>query len=232
MQIILSAQPSKLVILQRSIFFSGFSTEDLESLANSSIVKHFERGEIIFWEHEPCSGFHIVIRGCVKLFKIAPNGRELILRALSDGESFNEVPIFDEGTNPVSSAALEESELLIIQSNDLRKMIKNKPELAGLIVVKLAHILRNMVGLVEEFAFFQVTNRLARLLFNLNETDLVGNQENRLTQDDLAARLGTVREVVARSLRELEQAGVIQVHRGEIKILERAKLREWGKIHL
>ncbi len=81
--------------------------------------------------------------------------------------------------------------------------------------------------MVEELSFFQVTNRLARLISLLPPDQLVGSTNQRITQDQLAARLGTVREVVARSLRELERSGAIRVHRREILILDPDILQEW-----
>ncbi len=83
------------------------------------------------------------------------------------------------------------------------------------IVLNLTQNLRMLVGLVEELSFFQVTNRLARLISQLPQDQLVGSTSQRITQDQLAARLGDGREVVARSLRELERSGAIRVHRRE-----------------
>ena len=82
-------------------------------------------------------------------------------------------------------------------------------------------------GTVEELSFYQVTKRLARLINKLPAEQLQGSKDDRLTQDDLAARLGTVREVVARSLKELERSGAIDVNRGQIKIVNDDRLVEW-----
>ena len=72
-----------------------------------------------------------------------------------------------------------------------------------------------------------MTTRLARLISQLPQEQLQGAREQRLTQDELAARLGTVREVVARSLREIERSGAIQVNRGQIKVNDQNRLLEW-----
>jgi CRP/FNR family transcriptional regulator len=95
------------------------------------------------------------------------------------------------------------------------------------IVVSLTKNLRMFVGLVEELSFYQVTNRLARLISQLPPDQLAGSSTQRITQDQLAARLGTVREVVARSLRELERSGAIRVSRREIQVLDPGILQEW-----
>ena len=97
------------------------------------------------------------------------------------------------------------------------------------IITILTQNLRMLVVMVEELSFFQVTNRLARLINQLPEEQLVGGSTQRITQDQMAARLGTVREVVARSLRELERSGAIQVKRRQIQIVDQEILSEWGE---
>ena len=87
--------------------------------------------------------------------------------------------------------------------------------------------LRMLLGTVEELNFYQVTNRLARLINQLPAEQLEGSKKGRLTQDALAARLGTVREVVARSLRELERSGAIQVKRGHTQVIDNDRPFEW-----
>lgn len=82
-------------------------------------------------------------------------------------------------------------------------------------------------GTVEELSFYQVTNRLARLIKQLPVEQLEGRKEACLSQDALAARLGTVREVVARSLHELERSGAIQLNRGHIQVIDHERLLEW-----
>ena len=87
-----------------------------------------------------------------------------------------------------------------------------------------------LVGKVEELSFYQVTNRLARLIDNLPKEQLVGPASIRLTRDELAARLGTVREVVARSLKVLERSGAISVSRRKIEIIDQERLDAWTRI--
>ena len=96
--------------------------------------------------------------------------------------------------------------------------------MAGAVIQKLTENLRTLVEIVEELSFYQVTNRLARLIGRMTPEQL----NERITQDQLAARLGTVREVAARSLRELERSGAIRVARRKIQVLDAAILNEWA----
>jgi CRP/FNR family cyclic AMP-dependent transcriptional regulator len=190
------------------------------------VLVQYDPGEVIFWQSEECQGLYILEIGKVKLYKLSSMGRELIIRILEPGASFNEVPVFDHGGNEVNVATMEESEIWLIDKTILQQMTHQSTELAQAVITNLTRNLRTLVGLVEEVSFYQVTNRLARLLVQLPEEQLSGAQAQRLTQDIMAARLGTVREVVARSLRDLDRCGAIRVRRGKIYILDMALLNE------
>lgn len=153
----------------------------------------------------------------------------MVMKTFDDGDSFNEVPIFDSGTNPVNAAAINECDIWVVGCEIIRKTIDDYPEMARSIILNLSANLRMLVGLVEELSFLQVTNRLARLISQMPDDQLNGKSTQRLTQDEMAARLGTVREVVARSLKELERSGAIQAARGKIKIIDEDILKEWAQ---
>jgi CRP/FNR family cyclic AMP-dependent transcriptional regulator len=114
-----------------------------------------------------------------------------------------------------------------VEADAIQNAMSQHPEMCLAIVLNLTKNLRMLVGMLEELSFYQVTNRLARLISQLPQEQLSGSSSQRITQDQLAARLGTVREVVARSLRELERSGAIQVRRREIQIIDPGILQEW-----
>jgi CRP/FNR family transcriptional regulator, cyclic AMP receptor protein len=200
--------------------------EILQKLADGMALVQYNPGEVICWQAEECRGLYILEKGKVKLYKLSSTGRELIIRILESGASFNEVPIFDRGGNEVNVAAMEESEVWLIEKTILQQMTRQSSELAQAVIANLTSNLRTLVRLVEEVSFYQVTNRLARLLIQLPEEQLCGSKAQRLTQDTMAARLGTVREVLARSLRDLDRSGAIRVRRGKIYIVNAALLDE------
>jgi CRP/FNR family cyclic AMP-dependent transcriptional regulator len=210
-------------------YFDGVDEEILSQLAQDVYLYRYEPDEIVFWEGGPCAGLHIVHNGSVKLFKVSPNGRRLVIKIFGLGESFNEVPVFDGGENPINVAAIPQSDIWVVACESIRRAIDEHPEMAQSIILNLSANLRMLVGLVEELSFYQVTNRLARLISGLPEEQLHGNSHQRLTQDEMAARLGSVREVVARSLRELERSGAINAKRGKIRIVDRALLTDWAQ---
>jgi CRP/FNR family transcriptional regulator len=208
-------------------YFATLSDEILEEIASGVSLVRYQRGEVILWQDEPCSGLYILKQGSVKLFKLSPQGRELILRVFEEGTTFNEVPVFDGGLNPIHVAALEDCEIWVVAPSVIREAMFKHPELSKALVLNLCQNLRQLVGMIEELSFYQVTHRLARLIAQIPREQLSGTNANRLTQDQLAARLGTVREVVARSLRELERSGAIRVSHRQIRIIDEAILQQW-----
>lgn len=229
MKIIPVALPEKVAALKANSYFSSLSPDLLERLARETDLRLYERGEVICWQGEPCSGLFVIRRGSVKLFKVSARGRELIIRMFEEGATFNEVPVMDHGSNPINVAALEESELWLVKAAAIRQMLAESPAMAQAVILNLSANLRNLVGIVEELSFYQVTNRLARLLSNPRLSGLEDQSIYTMTQEKLAARLGTVREVVARSLRELERSGAIRVQRRRIEVVDRAVLEMWAQ---
>lgn len=217
----------KMTALRKNTYFQDLDAKALEGLSAGTQLLRFERGEVMLWENEPCRGLFIIKRGSVKLFKTSVRGRELIINVFEEGATFNEVPVFDHGVNPVNVAALDESDVWVIDAETIHNNLSRHPDMARAVIKNLANNLRMLVEKVEELSFFQVTNRLARLIIQLPENQLSGESSVRITQDQLAARLGTVREVVARSLRELERSGAIQVENRTIVVTDQCALEEW-----
>jgi CRP/FNR family transcriptional regulator len=195
----------------------------LLELAGHMQLRSFERGEILLWEGDPCAGLHIIEEGSVKLYRSSPQGRQYIVRVLQEGDTCNEVPAFDGGTNPVNVETLEKSKVWVIDDQMLRSLVKSHPDFALKVLSNFGRNLRGLVRMVSEMAFYQVTNRLARLISQL-PADGSGPH---WTQEQLAAQLGTVREVVARSLKELERSGAIHIEDRRIHVADRDALGQW-----
>jgi len=223
-----TTQEQKIDAVRQCPYFASLEDDILNELVEFTSLMHYSRGEAIFWEGDACSGLYIIHKGSVKLYKISPNGRELIIRIYQEGTTFNEVPVFDGNDNPINTAALEDSLVWKVEAHAIREAMRKHPEMCQSVVLSLCMNLRSMVSIVEELSFYQVTNRLARLIYQMPQEDLCGKKARHITQDYLAARLGTVREVVARSLRELERSGAIQVDRRQILVTDNSILEAWA----
>lgn len=223
MKLVEVSKTEKLKTLQNNLYFDELPEEVLKYLASVTQLREFERGDVLFWEGDPCAGLHIIESGSVKLYRVSPQGRQYIIAVLTEGATCNEVPAFDGGTNPVNVEALETTRAWIVDAQTLRELVKTNPEFALKVLSKFGQNLRNLVGKVSEMAFYQVTHRLARLITEM----LVEEARPHWTQEQLAARLGTVREVVSRSLKELERSGAIRMDERRIQIADGDVLRQW-----
>jgi CRP/FNR family transcriptional regulator len=213
----------KLYTLRQNLYFNNLPEEILKEIAGHMQLRSFERSEVLFWEGDPCAGLHIIEKGSVKLYRVSPQGRQYIVRVLQEGDTCNEVPTFDGGTNPVNVETLEKSKVWVIDDATLRSLVKLHPDFALQVLSNFGRNLRGMVHMVSEMAFYQVTNRLARLISQRPADE----PPPHWTQEQLAAQLGTVREVVARSLRELERSGAIRIEDRRIHVADEKALSEW-----
>ena len=216
----------KLKLLRQNEYFEGLDEDLFNQVAAHMQLREYERSEAIFWEGDPCAGLHIIEQGFVKLYRLSPQGRQYIVRVLQEGDTCNEVPTFDGGTNPVNLEALETTRVWVIQSDILQDLLRKHPDFAQKVINNLGKNLRGLVRMVSEMAFYQVTHRLARLISEQSPEELSGTP---WTQEQLAARLGTVREVVARSLKELERSGAIQLEKRRIAVSDPDVLAQWAQ---
>jgi CRP/FNR family cyclic AMP-dependent transcriptional regulator len=104
-----SRTPSVADELKRTALFSALSAVELQSLAACTIIRSYASGELVFSEGAPCVGLYIVYKGRVRIFKTSPSGREQVLAVEGPGSSIAELPVFDGGPYPASSAAVEPS---------------------------------------------------------------------------------------------------------------------------
>ena len=225
MKILHSIKKQRLEILRQNEYFDTMPLSMLEQIADHMQLREYDRGEVLFWEDDACDGLHVVLRGSAKIYRLSPQGRQYIVRVLQEGDTFAEVPAFDGGTNPANVEALETCSVWVIDSETLRGLILSHPQFAQKVLANFGNMLRGMVRQVSEMAFYQVTHRLARLISESPPNEI--GAASHMTQEQMAARLGTVREVVARSLKELERSGAIEVENRRIRIVDQTALSQW-----
>lgn len=213
----------RIKVLRGNEYFDDLPDKMLQDIAGHMQLREYQRGDVLFWEGDTCDGLHIVEHGSAKIFRLSPQGRQYIVRVLQEGDTFAEVPAFDEGTNPVNVEALEICKVWAIDSEKLHALVMSHPAFAQKVLVNFGRMLRGMVRMVSEMAFYQVTHRLARLISEFPQDKSTPHW----TQEQLAARLGTVREVVARSLKELERSGAIMVEDRRIQIADQEAFDQW-----
>lgn len=206
-------------------YFAVMGAEAIKRIENDLQERSFAAGEILFLEGEPCQGLYIVESGRIRVFKSSPEGREQVLLIARRGDTFNDVPVFDGGPNPASALALEPSRVSIVPKETLLSLVADCPA-ALAIIREFAVRLRHLTRLVEDLSFRSVVSRLAKTLLELAVVEGSPSPIPRLTQDEMAAMVGSVRDVVGRALRTLEKAGAIKIEGQRLLVVDREKLRE------
>lgn len=208
--------------LRRLALFASLSDGALASVTRAVIRRSYLAGEMIIFEGDPCEAVYFIAGGQVRVYRLSAGGREQVLAQLGPGQAFNTVPPFQpNGTNHASVETLTPASLLVIASVDFRRLVTESGELALSVLQDFADRLDHLTNLVEDLSLRTVRGRLARFL--LENAD-AGSVTRSWTQEEMATRLGTVRDVVGRTLRGMADAGFIRLDRQRIVLLDRKGL--------
>jgi CRP/FNR family transcriptional regulator len=211
--------------LQTFDFLRGLDQETLAVLARSAVWKIFPPDAVVFWEGDIETNLYYLQYGSLKVLKTAPDGREQVLRFIGAGEIFNEVGVLAKRPNPATAIALEESGIWLIPREALESIVLAHPQTALQIIENMADKIIGLVTLASDLSLKTVEARFAKLLLEEAEDDVI-ERRRWTTQTELAARLGTVPDVLSRIARELSKAGLIEMDRQQIRILDRKGLAE------
>jgi CRP-like cAMP-binding protein len=222
-------------IIRKISHFSELDDVELGSIYKFCTIKKFNKNEIIFFESEPYRGFYAVLSGLAKVFKVSPEGKEQIINIFEPFGTFAEVPMFKNIKNPVSEVtypanamALEDdTELLFVPAKEYIHFIKSDIDLClkMLSVIALKNVHLNMM--LGNITLRDVSKRLA--VFLLSELNKSGENSNSIKLDisryDLAAYLGTIQETVSRTLKKLQNDGIIEVSGKDIFVKDISALK-------
>ena len=203
-------------------YFTGLSRTELEAVLQHVHEKKAERGDILVFEGEPSQTLFFVVAGAVKIYKTSADGKEQILQIIRPGESFNDVPLAG-GANIATAEAMGAVTLNTVKKSEMTAIIGEYPQVARNTIVILSRQVQRMVALVEDLSFRNVAGRVAKIL--LEYAGEGGGEKPRLTQQEMAAMIGTAREMVGRSFRTLEEEGAIRIERNRIVITDKAALK-------
>lgn len=217
-------------VLRKTPLFASLSEDELKALRGRVSRKHHDRGETLFSEGDACRGLYIVAKGKIRIFKLSASGREQILSIEGPGSSFAELPVFDGGNYPASASAPEEAEVLFISRKDFQDFCREHPDVALKVIAVVGSRLRRLVGIIEDLSFTTVRQRLISLILRLAHTSATRSDQGvhielTKTQQDLAAELGTVRELISRNLSRLQAEGYLDVNGRNIVVKDVAGLK-------
>jgi len=225
------AKADHALTLAKIPIFSGLADNELAFLTQRAVPRHYSAGELVFSEDEPCSGLYVVESGHVRIFKSSSGGREHVLSVDGPGSSVAELPVFDGGNYPASVAAVDDATLLFISKQDFQALCLAHPHVPLKVLRVVGARLRRLVGIIEELSFTTVRHRLASFL--LREAQRIGKRKDGGLEIELppsnqefAAQIGTVRELVSRNLSRLQAEGIIEIDGRNVLIRDLKALEE------
>jgi CRP-like cAMP-binding protein len=211
--------------LRQISYFSEIDEQLQQELAQYARLITIESDEMLLMEGDVSEAVYVVESGWLKSSKSSPNGREHVLQFIGAGESFNELSILIETINPTTITALERSTLYVIQRHAILDLLDKHPGLARIIIQRLAGTVQFLLTMIEDLSLRSIDARLARYLLD-QASDNTLHRPKWATQAEIANHLGTVPNVLNRSLKNLEQEKLIKVERHQIKILDLVALAE------
>lgn len=226
----------KIIALKRTKMFEELDDTTLHVLAERAIEQHFQKDEVLFLAGEEAQGLYVIVEGAVRAFRASLDGREQVIHVERAGATIAELPVFDDGTYPSTAAAEEETAVLFIDKRDVKQLCLDHPQITLAALKVLAGRLRRCAELVEALSLREVGQRLARLLLaearrsgerNANGITINLSQTNQ----QIAARIGSVREVVSRAFTRLQHDGLIIVEGRGLTIPNEKALEEFAGQH-
>lgn len=201
-----------LQFLSTVAYFQGLSPSELAQIYEHCRQRILQVGEIVVLEGQPTDALYIVRRGRIRAYRTSDDGKEQVIFDHGPGATFNDVAVFDGGPALATAEALApNTRICVVPARLMHALLATNPRVAANVVRVLPECVRQLTSLVEELSFHHIVQRVARLL--LEEYETTG--QITLTKHEMAARVGTVREAVSRTLHDLEQRGAItrQHHR-------------------
>jgi CRP/FNR family cyclic AMP-dependent transcriptional regulator len=201
--------------------FSNLDEGALHELAPHGVARSYRKNVIVVNEGDETDSLYVLLSGRVKVFCTGDDGREVVLDTMSAGDFFGEL-VLDGGPRSASVMTLENSRLFVIPQGDVEGLLAAHPEFARNMLQKLIARVRSLTAKVRDLALKDVYGRFVRFVQeNAVEVDGHRTIPERLTQSDIAARIGGSREMVSRIVRDLTAGGYISIDAKRIEILKK-----------
>ena len=223
----------RIAALQCAPLFGALPVEALADVALRTVELRLQKGEMLFLSGEPARGLFVVVSGKIRAFQQNEDGREQVMYVDAAGSVLGDVAVFDDGPYPASAMAESDANVLFIEKNDIRELCAKYPSLALAALRLLAGKVRKHATLVEALSLHEVGPRLA--LFLLAEVQNGAFPANdpmtfrlQLSNQAIASRIGSVRDVVSRALTRLKNQGLISIDDREVTILDLQGLKRYA----
>jgi CRP/FNR family transcriptional regulator len=212
--------------------FEALETDDLERVAQVAVPRSFEAGQVVFREGDDSDTCYVVSTGHARAVRSHSDGRTITLATFGPGDIFGELAMFDDEKRSATVEAVDDVDVVAILGNDMRRLLKEHPEMSAKLVTALGRRLRAANERLARQSFQTVQSRVAQVVHQLvvqahDEGAPDGDVEITITQAEIAQLAGSSRESASRFLAVLERAGLVTQGRGRITVHDPAALQRY-----
>ncbi len=197
--------------LQKTSLFKGLSLPDIQHVASQVATRQFPKNTVVVTQGDETDSLYVIIEGRVDVFLQNDKGKEIIINTLSECDTFGELAPLGGIPRQASIITTEESIMVVISRQVFMDTLLTKPAISMRIIDQLIDLIKDLTEEVSSLALEDVYNRVVRVLYKHSEE--IGNKlvTEKLTQQDIALRVGATREMVHRILKELKTGGYISI---------------------
>ena len=206
--------------------FTRLTEEEVTRITQAARERTYPKNSVILFEDDPGDALYVVLAGEVKVVLIGEDGREVILSILRSGDFFGEMSLIDDQPRSAHVIATEDSNLLVLRRNEFRQCLEQAPRIALGLLQALSRRLRRADDKIGGLVLLDVSGRVARVLVELADEHDGEHIPRKITHHMLAQMIGSSRETVSRTIRDLGNRGLIEVSRKHITIRHRAGLEQ------
>jgi CRP/FNR family cyclic AMP-dependent transcriptional regulator len=214
--------------LRQVPLFTHLSEADIARLAEAARERSYPRNSVILFEDDPGDALYVVVTGQVKVVLIGEDGREVILSVLHEGNFFGEMALIDDEPRSAHVIAMLDSSLLVLRREDFQRRLQDAPTIALGLLRELSRRLRKADTKIGGLVLLDVNGRVAQLLLQMADENDGTTITRRVTHHTIAQMIGSSRETVSRTIRDLADRGLVEVSRKAIVIKNRAALEAAG----
>lgn len=212
-------------VLRRVPLFAELSEAEIARLGDIARDRSYPRNSVILFEDDPGDALYVVVTGLVKVVLIGEDGREVILSVLKEGDFFGEMSLIDDRPRSAHVIAMEDSSLVVLRREDFQHRIREAPGVALGMLKAMSRRLREADEKIGGLVLLDVNGRVAKLLLSMADENDGVHITRRVTHHTIAQMVGSSRETVSRTMRDLADRGLIDVTRKAITIRNRPALQ-------